>query len=565
MNRRCHKKIRRAGILLLCCILCLTPCACSSQSSVSIPNRSILPPSLQALSFEEHMDISLGYWDIDAMVKSTQPDGMTRYIEELFNITLHPMSVTWSNYKERYQFLSFTNSLPDMFATVTLSSTDNNDSATYSDLIRSGSVRPLPEDMSAFPILKGMLEDAPSVRYTDGQYYAIPRVSYMDPILGSMDAAILVRRDWMENLGYDDPQSFEEFAQLVSAFANEDPDGNGLDDTIGYNVNNRIALGKWVILGIAPECNVYSWVEKDGRFVPSWTTDAFKDVVLAYRRLYETGGLDPDFYSKSPTTIREDFASGRLGAMEYKSFPMSIMEVKEVWDTLNDKPFEECVDVLPIFPAPDGIRYSNSSNIFWSETYISSSVDGAKLERILALFEFLMSEEGQKFCHYGIEGEDYIMNEDGSYECLLDLKAEDGSAISLSTALTLKYPSSTLFANLATWDACDWNALEVNEMNSLLYGEYCMELGYKSATWFRDNTVQLERPYDFLNFPKEATDQFSTNQAFEAFVNCIIGKQDPVAMWEDFLEEMREDGLEEYIDRQNELYREYTGLSAGAD
>nr|WP_296486834.1 hypothetical protein [uncultured Acetatifactor sp.] len=503
------------------------------------------------------MDISVGYWDIDAMTKTTQPDGMTRYIEELFNITLHPMSVTWTNYKERYQFLSFTNSLPDMFATITLSSTDNNDTATYSDLVGSGSIRSLPEDMSAYPILKGMLEAAPSIRYIDGRYYAIPRISYMDPILGAMDAAILVRRDWMDNLGYDDPQNFEEFAELTAAFANDDPDGNGLDDTIGYNVNNRSALGKWVILGIAPECNVYSWVEENGRFVPSWTTDAFQDVVSAYRYLYETGGLDPAFYSKSPTTIQDDFAAGRLGAMEYKSFPMSLMDLKEDWDMLNDKPFEECVDILPIFPAPNGVRYSNSSNLFWSETYISSSVDDAKLERILALFEFLMSEEGQDFCHYGIEGEDYIRLESGEYQCLLDLTSADGKSVSLSTALAEKYPSSSLFVNLATWDICDWNSLEMNEMNFLLYGEHCMKLSNKSALWFRDNTTQLERPYAFLNFPKEATDLFSTNRAFEAFVDCVIGDQDAVAMWKDVLEDMRENGLEEYIDRQNELYREY--------
>lgn len=554
MNLNRHKEIYS---FILFSGLCLSVCSCSLEKANAGPDRSVLPSSLQTLSFEEHMDISVGYWDIDAMTKTTQPDGMTRYIEELFNITLHPMSVTWTNYKERYQFLSFTNSLPDMFATITLSSTDNNDTATYSDLVGSGSIRSLPEDMSAYPILKGMLEAAPSIRYIDGRYYAIPRISYMDPILGAMDAAILVRRDWMDNLGYDDPQNFEEFAELTAAFANDDPDGNGLDDTIGYNVNNRSALGKWVILGIAPECNVYSWVEENGRFVPSWTTDAFQDVVSAYRYLYETGGLDPAFYSKSPTTIQDDFAAGRLGAMEYKSFPMSLMDLKEDWDMLNDKPFEECVDILPIFPAPNGVRYSNSSNLFWSETYISSSVDDAKLERILALFEFLMSEEGQDFCHYGIEGEDYIRLESGEYQCLLDLTSADGKSVSLSTALAEKYPSSSLFVNLATWDICDWNSLEMNEMNFLLYGEHCMKLSNKSALWFRDNTTQLERPYAFLNFPKEATDLFSTNRAFEAFVDCVIGDQDAVAMWKDVLEDMRENGLEEYIDRQNELYREY--------
>ena len=197
MNRNLHNRICS---FFLCFAMCLSVCGCSSEEADTMPDRSVLPSSLQALSFEEHMDISVGYWDIDAMTKTTQPDGMTQYIEELFNITLHPMSVTWTNYKERYQFLSFTNSLPDMFATITLSSTDNNDSATYSDLVSSGSIRSLPEDMSAYPILSGMLEAAPSIRYTDGRYYAIPRISYMDPILGAMDAAVFVRRDCMYNL-----------------------------------------------------------------------------------------------------------------------------------------------------------------------------------------------------------------------------------------------------------------------------------------------------------------------------------------------------------------------------
>ena len=87
-----------------------------------------------------------------------------------------------------------------------------------------------------------------------------------------------------------------------------------------------------------------------------------------------------------------------------------------------------------------------------------------------------------------------------------------------------------------------------------------VRLARKSALWYRDNTTQLERPYAFLIYPKESTKQFSTSQAFDAFVNCIIGSGDAVSMWEDYLEEMRSLGLEEYIDRQNENYgrQEYT-------
>lgn len=523
--------------------------SCSSPPDTAPTDSPSLPESLQSISFEEHMDISIGYWNIDGMAKASEPDGMTRYIEELFNITIHPVPVTWSNYKERYQILSATKSLPDVFATLTLSSNDNNDSATFADMINSNSIRALPEDMSAYPNLQELLEFVPYTRYLDNRFYAIPRVSFTDPILGATDAAMLVRRDWMDKLGLQDPENFEDFLRLTSAFAHDDPDGNGVDDTIGYNVNNLAAMGKWVILGIAPECNVYSWVEQDGSYVPSWTTEQFCQVVSSYRRLYEEGGLDPEFYSKTPTTVMEDFASGRLGALEYKSSPSSIRELKEIWDALNDKPFEDCVDVLPVFAAPDGVIYSNSSNVFWSESYLSSSVSDAKMERILALFEYLLSDQGQILWRYGIEGTDYQRLEDGTLECLLDTGSE-----SLTTVLMKKYPSFTLFSGIATWGG-GWEDFEENELNYLRYGESSVKLARKSALWFRDHTTQLTRPYAFLLSSKEPTNQFSTSQAFEAFVNCIIGSEDPVSMWKQVLDSMRAQGLDDYIARQNESFQ----------
>lgn len=549
-----NKKIfPRLLCLCLCSALLLAACQTpAAQRGNADP--TVLPSYIRTMDFQEHFDISIGYWNIEGMAKSSEPDGMTAYIQELFNVTFHPVSVTWSNYKERYQILSATNSLPDIFVALTLSSNDNNDSATYADMIGKNSIRALPEDLSGFPLVADLLESVPYTRYSDGLYYALPRVSFTDEILGATDAAMLVRRDWMDHLGLSDPESFEDFAALTAAFASQDPDGNGLDDTIGYNVNTSSALGKWVILGIAPECNVYSWVEDNGRFVPSWTTDSFHDVVAAYRTLYETGGLDPQFYSKAPNTVLEDFAAGRLGALEYKSSPSSIRELKELWDAMNDKPMEECVDVLPVFPAPDGVRYSNSSNIFWSESYIASNVDDNKITRILAIYEFLLSEKGQEMCRYGIEGVDYQKLEDGSIQCLLETGEQ-----SLSTVLMEKYPSFTLFSNLATWGG-GWADFEENEINYLRYGQFATQLGHKSALWFSDNTTQLTRPYTFLVFPKEPTDRFTTSQAFAAFVNCIIGTEDPIGMWQQALEEMRSQGLEEYIDRQNANYEHWQAL-----
>ena len=129
--------------------LIFTATGCDSSSTTTKISRQALPESIQNLSFDKHLNISVGYWNIEEMEKAAEPDAMTQYIEDLFNITLEPMAVTWSNYKERYQILSATGSLPDVFATLTLSSNDNNDSATFSDFINTGVIRALPAECSS--------------------------------------------------------------------------------------------------------------------------------------------------------------------------------------------------------------------------------------------------------------------------------------------------------------------------------------------------------------------------------------------------------------------------------
>ena len=66
----------------------------------------------------------------------------------------------------------------------------------------------------------------------------------------------------------------------------------------------------------------------------------------------------------------------------------------------------------------------------------------------------------------------------------------------------------------------------------------------------------MERPYQFLLFPKETSDIFSTTNAFNSFVKCIIGEEDAVLMWEKVLDGYKKQGLDEYIQRQNERYFE---------
>lgn len=495
-------------------------------------------------------EISFGYWDIDQMQNSAESDGITQYLEEKFGFLANAQSFNWSNYKQQYQILSSTGELPDVFTTVLLSSNNSEDTAMFKQMVADKMIQALPKDLSAYPNLEKLLSQFPELRQKDGCFYTIPHPTFTETILSSSDAAMIVRRDWMNNLGIDDPQNIQEFIQMTSAFASMDPDGNGKDDTIGYNVNNLAALGKWVMLGIAPKCNVYSWLEKpDGTFCPAWNTDEFRDVVAIYRQLYECGGLDPDFYVKNPSSVLDDFTSGRLGALEYKSSAPALAELKEEWDAKNTSSFSECVDVLPIFPASDGIRYSNSSNSYWSETYINASVTEEELHIILKLLDYLLSDEGISLCSQGIEGVDYRLSSDESPVSLIT--DADSSHV---TALQKKYHSIELWSNIVYrgWDSSYFS--DTPYMN-FLYGKDCMYLVEKSLKFCNENTVQVSRPYSFLTFPKENASFDST--AFQSFVRCIIGAESPLKMWDATLDKLRIQGLDEYIHVQNQRFISY--------
>ena len=88
--------------------LIFTATGCDSSSTTTKISRQALPESIQNLSFDKHLNISVGYWNIEEMEKAWPNQTLTQYIEDLFNIALEPMAVTWSNYKERYQILSAT-------------------------------------------------------------------------------------------------------------------------------------------------------------------------------------------------------------------------------------------------------------------------------------------------------------------------------------------------------------------------------------------------------------------------------------------------------------------------
>lgn len=494
-------------------------------------------------NLEEHFEISIGFWEVQYGFLNPEQDALLQKMQNEFNITIKPVHVSWSNYQERYRILAVSGQLPDISANTIVNT------KTYDDWIQQGIIRSVPDEfINKYSNVKRIMElpDVKNLR-VNGNFYMIPRASFLDRDLFASAAALLVRKDWMENLGIRDPQNFDEFVAMLKAFSENDPDQNGLNDTEGLSTNNKQSFGKWVILTIHPQFNTYSWVREGDRFVPSCAAKDFLDVILKLKRLYKEGALDKDFALQRTDSGTEKFARGIVGALEYQSSPGALQQIANLWNEYNPgKKFSEHVKLLRVFPAEDGNLYHNTGLHFWSESYFSSKVDDGKMDRILMLYDYLLSDEGQKMIKLGIEKKDYI--EEGDKITVLRPKDENTGRW---VELIKLYPSLSMFASLASWGSATIEEFRNNEINRLSYDEDILKMAQEEIEWNLKYTKPVPRVYEIMLLNTPAKSRFSTVSIVDDVIKVILDDGDPIELWNDVLKRYEKLGMNEAIEEVN--------------
>ena len=66
----------------------------------------------------------------------------------------------------------------------------------------------------------------------------------------------------------------------------------------------------------------------------------------------------------------------------------------------------------------DGKYYQETTN-FWTSIIFSPKIEEAKFERIMDLYDYVCSDEGQIIVRLGFKDKDYSINADGSYNVLI--------------------------------------------------------------------------------------------------------------------------------------------------
>ncbi len=153
----------------------------------------------------------------------------------------------------------------------------------------------------------------------DGKMIALP---LMDTSPGEATPILWLRTDWMEKLGLEDPQNWDDLYALMEAFTTKDPDGNGVDDTYGIVFQKSLWTNAMQVDGF---CNIFGSFPENG----FWVDDPENDGMVAYgafqpetktalgelRSMYEKGILHPEFAIMDNAAAISVYATGKCGVL----------------------------------------------------------------------------------------------------------------------------------------------------------------------------------------------------------------------------------------------------------
>ena len=346
---------------------------------------------------KQTINIAVEYWNGS---KWGEEHPTIQYINEKFNVDLKLQIINGPEYSEKLKVMAASGNLPDFYRV---------DADTYLKWQEEGAFVDLKPLLGNYPnLMEAYPEDHTGVMVLNpaDHIYGLPEISWQ------VRDTIQVRKDWLDNLGLELPTEDEftvdQFYEIAKAFAFQDPDQNGLNDTVGFSFSTDDNHALKNAFGLAN-----GWVEKDGQLItPQVQIEEQKAYLTFMRNAYEEGVLDQDFALRKGSDIEELRKSNKLGLFTYHNgYP----DVER--DIQNNLP-DTNPEIVPLAPpiGPSGQRGYNGWVVGTNKQVINSKASPEKQERILEILDWWVTEEGTSVMKNGIEDIHYTKNENGKYE-----------------------------------------------------------------------------------------------------------------------------------------------------
>ncbi len=361
------------------------------------------------------------------------------------------------------------------------------------------------------------------------------------------------RYDWIENLGIDlgvnveqvsdrlyvadDGIELSKFIEIMDAFVNKDPDGNGKKDTIGA------AAPDWGVGGLGQFYSAYGFSrdinERNGRAEQYYVLDEYKEFLKGFQELYAKNLLDPEIIGNDRTIAWDKVNTGAAGYWLSTTNTLNSWAVDRPPLVLLDRdPDAKLLATPGIRPDGGEVQAYVHPTPAYGKFYVNANVDDEKLAKILEFFNYTIFGAGDKEItaklFFGEKDIDWKWDEKGETPVKIDVLNS---------------------GDKGTWSFSQYGQTE--EVTKWVGEEELFQAGGKY--WSKgDNGTWLKwqhRPYkaDLANETQYEQIAQEINGDLEAYVasyrtQAVLGQVNVDDTWDDYLKELDRIGYTRMMD-----------------
>lgn len=450
-------------------------------------------------------------------------------LEEQSNIHIEWELIESQDYEQKKNLILASGDYPDAF----FNYVSTNDLNTH---VPQGVFVAISDYLEYAPNLCAVFEEHPEFKnlctYSDGNIYSIGYAGE-DPCQYKPDE-LYVYKPWLDELGLEVPETIDEFYEMLKAFKEQDPNGNGIADEIPFSASPSYirgfhslsgAFGPAIYFGdsnsTGPENFVY---EEDGEIKFGANTEEWKNFIKFVNQMFEEGLFDQEIFTQDS---KQYFAKGKTEEVTLGSFFL--------WNSANMVGAERADDyvVIPTLKGSDGDQNSvyyqyNNGAVSSSNFAITSACEYPEI-LVRWLDQFYAKETSAEALYGPVE------EVDGMYEFV---DYPEGSSFD-----EFRYQNSPVFGPGAVFKEDFGVTVEMPEM----LVDKMTEIETYYSIYPSTNTLPM------LKFNDEETEWIQTSGA--DIVTYVYDKMAQWMMrggideeWDDYLKQLEKLGIEKHIE-----------------
>ncbi|WP_167859427.1 extracellular solute-binding protein [Paenibacillus cymbidii] len=426
------------------------------------------------------------------------------------NLTFLPHG-TGSQYLDNLKLKFAAGDFPDVYM---------NFSGPEADLIKNDKVLPLNDLIDKYgPNLKKYIpKQAWDAVSQNGKILAIPQPNT------TSGNVLFIRKDWLDKLNLQVPKTSDELLNVLRAFRDGDPNGNGKKDEIPFSMREKISWGE-NIFGMWGVSTQWHEMYLNNEVIFANLTPNMLKGVEYLRTMYTEKLLDTEFLTNTKAIWEQKVKSGLVGVFDHVPDQAWQWQLDVTAGATGQKP-----DIIAI-PTPRGTGYDGPLGTKWnpvSKTYIIFK-SAKNPEAIVKYFDWLLSDEGQIFASLGIEGTTY---------------KKEGDKLVFDTT---KLKDVTFLTDMFAMNGYNDKIVQAKNPDPVAYGKIKTALDIVSKEGFVNEAVGM---------PPIAND-FNMHTMFQEEAAKIITGADPVDKFNDFVATWRKQNGDKLIKERTDWYNQY--------